>query len=1102
MATILVVDDRPINRDFLVTLLTYAGHTIHEAGNGAEALARIEQAEPDLVITDVLMPVIDGIELARRVIARGGLSVPPVIFYTATHRLAEARALADSCGVRTVIPKPAEPQTLLDAVQSELGLPRIDMAMRGTLPESKAPAPALRLQRECLEELRNLQTGLPDPSQETPDDPAAHPFLRAQALSMRLAAVIELGLNLSTQKDPRGVVNLFCHAVRDILNARIAVVCMLDDAGGVRDLATSGMSPREKEALQAGLAPVAGLFGDMLIDRKPRRRHGPLDMSSLEAPPNHAELRNLLAAPIGSTERSFGWFFVADRLGRDEFPHGDEQLALTLAAQLAAEYENLRLIDDVRRHSAMLEVEADERRAALARLQESEQRFRDLAENIREVFYLVDTTNGAMLYLSPAFEDVWQQSTAALYENPALWIDSVHQDDRAAVVERFQQSRATGDFDFEYRIVRPDGTLRWIRARGFPIRDRTGTVYRTAGLAEDITENKLQELSIRRLSRIHRVLSGINSAIVRIHERDTLLDEACRIAVEEGGFPIAWISLIDSEYQDVRAVASRGIDADTRTLLREYLASGQSRAWEPAQRVRQSMQPVVIKDLRESLDSGAGPVTRLAVERGYRSLISLPLLPNRELAGVMLLYAEEPGAFDEQELALLKELAGDVSFALQYIAKEEQVSYLAYYDPLTGVPNTTLFREQLAQAVRRRQRNPAAVFLVDLDRFGHLNDSFGRHVGDRLLASVAQRLEAALPDGGTLGRIGADTFAIVTPTLHHETEAGLILQERLFAALNKPFVIDAHELRISARAGVAVYPGDGGDADTLLKNAEAALKQAKATGVRYLFYSPELNARVAEDLALEQQLLAALDRDQFVVYYQPKVAAKSGQLVGVEALLRWRNKKGSLVAPDRFIRVLEETELILDVGRWVLEQALADYKAWRAKGLKPLRIAVNVSPIQLRYADFPELVIATVDRAGIDGSALELEITESVIMSDITSNTDRLEQLSTRGITIAIDDFGTGYSSLRYLAKLPVDTLKIDRSFVATMATDPDSMTLVSTVVTLAHSFDLQVVAEGVESEDQAHLLRLMKCDQLQGYLFGKPMAAAEIEKLLMQEDA
>jgi diguanylate cyclase (GGDEF)-like protein len=407
-----------------------------------------------------------------------------------------------------------------------------------------------------------------------------------------------------------------------------------------------------------------------------------------------------------------------------------------------------------------------------------------------------------------------------------------------------------------------------------------------------------------------------------------------------------------------------------------------------------------------------------------------------------------------------------------------------------------LFQQRLAQMLDGKPRK-AALFIVDLDRFTDLNDSLGRHVGDRLLSEIARRLAAAVPEPSLLARVGADSFAVAVSALRTDSEAGSVLQERVMSVFNDPFVLEDREIRVSVRAGVAVYPADGSDAEALFKNAEAALNGARAGNTRFMFYSPQLNARVADDLALEQELRGALERGEFRLYYQPKVAAKSAEVVGLEGLLRWQRPDG-IVSPDRFIRVLEESELIIDVGRWVIEQALADCRGWRARGLQVPPIAVNVSPIQLRYADFPEMVLGALQESGLDGRPLELEITESVIMADIEASTERLKRLNDSGVAIAIDDFGTGYSSLRYLARLPVDTLKIDRSFVVRMSLESDSMTLVSTMISLAHAFELTVVAEGVDSEDQANLLRLLKCDTLQGYLFGKPVPAGEVEALLL----
>jgi diguanylate cyclase (GGDEF)-like protein/PAS domain S-box-containing protein len=1108
MALILVVDDWPINREFLATLLRYAGHEVIEAGDGAAALAQMQTDVPDLLITDILMPVMDGTELARRVAGIPALANVPIIFYTATYRLSEAQTMAAACGVTTVLPKPSAPQQVLDAVHGELGVPMATLSLEEAAgyagPPEPSPTEGLKL--AYLQELGSLKSALQTSVSELgpPLNGEANrlrrvatdvdeSFLRAQALSMRLATLIELGIELSQREAPDDLLAVFCRGARDVMSSKYSVVCVLDESARILAVAANGFGAEQEAVLRAKLVPTAGPFGDVLLDGDVRLFTGKRSAAEVGLPPELPAVTSMLVARIASRGRTFGWFFVAERLAGRGFGNDDQHLAGILGAQLATQYENRLLFDQTKRNAGLLAVEIDERRAAADRLRETELRFRQLAENIREVFLLLDAVTGDVLYASPAYADIWQRSVESLRASPRSWLDAVHADDRELAASGYAQSMATGQFDLEYRIVRPDSTLRWIRARGFPIRDERGRLYRVAGIAEDITAPKLQELRIQRLSRMLAVLSGINSTIVRTHERGALLDEACRIGFEEGGFPIVWVAWYGAD--GITVAASRGLDAVTIAAAEAYLRTSLVREFAPARASLESKQVTVHQDLHTLDSATVGPVTRLALGKGCKSLASLPLLLGNDLVGAMMLYARDE-VFDAEELKLLKELAGDVSFALQYIAKEDELNYLAYYDPLTGLANGTLFNERIAQMLDRKPRR-AALFVLDIDRFTHLNDSLGRHVGDRLLTGVAQRLAESIPEPTLLSRVGADTFAVGVSSLRNDSEAGTILQERILSALNRPFELDDRELRVSMRAGVAVYPADGANAETLFKNAEAALNGAKETNARFVFYSPQLNARVADDLALEQRLRGALERNEFRVYYQPKVTSRSGELVGLEALLRWQTPDG-VVAPDRFIHVLEDSELIIDVGRWVLEQALKDYRSWEERGLRVPRIAVNVSPIQLRYGDFPEMVFATLQAAGLDGKALELEITESVIMADIDASTERLKRLNDFGVTIAIDDFGTGYSSLRYLAKLPVDTLKIDRTFIVRMALEPDSMTLVSTMINLAHAFEMTVVAEGVDSEEQANLLRLMKCDTLQGYLFGKPVPAEEIETLLL----
>lgn len=1108
MADILVVDDWPINREFLATLLRYAGHGVREAGDGSQALLEMQSARPDLLIADILMPVMDGTELANRMAASPELASVPIIFYTASYRLSEAQALAADCGVTTVLGKPSEPQALLDAVHRELGLPPKSLGLPAVSDTTSHDHSATQnLQMSLASELEGLRARLQrsvhsygassSATSEQLDQIAVRvddAFLLAQALSMRLATLIELGIELSRRESPAEMLAIFCRAARDVLNARRAVVCVLDEGGHVVELAVTGFGALTDEIVRREFVPTAGMFGELLRDGRPRWKDVGNDGASLGLPPSHPPISSILAVRIASRERTFGWFYVADHVGQRSFTGDDVHVAEILSAQFATQYENRVLLDRTRRHAGLLEVEIRERQVAAERLRESELQFRQLAENIREVLFLRSVT-GEMLYVSPAYEQIWQRPRESFQTRPRSWFEHVHPDDQGRVLKDVIELSETQPFSHEYRILRPDGSVRWIRARGFPIHDANGNIYRVAGVAEDITDAKLQELRIRRLSRILRVLSSVNATIVRTHERVPLLDETCRIAFEEGGFPIVWVGLHGPDGY-MRIVASRGLDRETIAESEEYVSHGKIHAWGPGRAALQSKTVVVYQDLQATASDSMGPISRKALTQGCRSVATLPLLIGTRLVGTIVFYAKDTELFDGEELGLLNEIASNVSFALQYIDKEEKIHYLAHYDPLTGLPNGSLFAERFTQAVEARP-SMAALFLLDLDRFSHVNDSLGRHVGDRLLVAVAERLSGSVPEPTLMARVGADTFAIGVSALRSDRDAGTVLQERIFAVLNRPFEINESELRVSARVGVALYPSDGEAGDTLLKNAEIALKGAQSTNARFMFYSPQINSRVAADLALEQQLRVAIERDEFRVFYQPKVAAKTAEVVGLEALLRWQSPDGGLVSPDRLIRVLEDSELILDVGRWVIEQALRDYRLWHERGLRAPRIAVNVSPIQLRYADFPEMVLAAIAESGLGGSPLELEITESVIMADIEASTERLQRLNDMGVRIAIDDFGTGYSSLRYLATLPVDTLKIDRSFIVRMTSDQDSTTLVSTMINLAHSFQLDVVAEGVDSDEQARLLRLMKCDVLQGYLFGKPVPAAEIEHML-----
>jgi len=430
--------------------------------------------------------------------------------------------------------------------------------------------------------------------------------------------------------------------------------------------------------------------------------------------------------------------------------------------------------------------------------------------------------------------------------------------------------------------------------------------------------------------------------------------------------------------------------------------------------------------------------------------------------------------------------------------QEARLDFLAYYDELTGLPNRRLLTDRLSQqlATSAEKQLKLAVVLIDIERFRQINETLGRRAGDDALIEVTNRLRSSIDSNWTMSRYASNIFAIVAGSLETESAVAQWLEQAL-AALGQSAVVASTELRLSARIGIAMFPADGKDGDGLLANAEAALKKCKAGAQRYLFYTSAINERVAERLRMETRLRNAIEQSEFLLHYQPKVELKTGRVVGLEALIRWAGPDGKLIAPGLFIPLLEETGMIVEVGTWVMERAVRQHVEWSQRGLNPPRIAVNVSPLQLGQPNFMHCVRAILDKYPLASSGLDLEITESVLMEDLHGNTEKLRLAREAGLKVSIDDFGTGYSSLGYISRLPIDALKIDRSFVARMDEDPQEMSIVTTIISLAHALDLKVIAEGVETAQQAQLLRLLKCDQVQGYFVARPQSAEATESLL-----
>jgi diguanylate cyclase (GGDEF)-like protein len=481
--------------------------------------------------------------------------------------------------------------------------------------------------------------------------------------------------------------------------------------------------------------------------------------------------------------------------------------------------------------------------------------------------------------------------------------------------------------------------------------------------------------------------------------------------------------------------------------------------------------------------------------RDLRSAALVPVRSHDRVRGALCVCFKDAEAFGAEEVSFVQATSSVLSTALQRIDSEARLAYLAQFDPLTGLPNRALLADRFSQMIMQaaRRGSPLAVLFIDLDQFKAVNDTLGHAGGDGLLKQVAVRLQSAVRPGDTVARISGDEFAIVLADLARPEDAALVAQ-KLVDGLATAVEVEGKEVFVTASVGIAAFPADGADAETLIGAADAAMYRAKQSGRNaYQFFTAEINQRSRARVQLGSDLRRALEREEFALFYQPKYFLASRQPSGAEALLRWNHPERGMVPPSEFIPVLEETGLIVPIGDWVIRRACEDLKAWLAAACGIRTVSVNLSPRQFRQPALHERIKQLVSSSGMDPRLIEFEITESQLMQDPHHAIQVMRALCDAGMRIAIDDFGTGYSSLAYLTRFPVSALKVDRSFVRDMSSDKNAATIVRTIIEMAHSLGVTVIAEGVETEAQATLLRLLRCEQAQGYLFGRPMPVEEL---------
>jgi len=617
-------------------------------------------------------------------------------------------------------------------------------------------------------------------------------------------------------------------------------------------------------------------------------------------------------------------------------------------------------------------------------------------------------------------------------------------------------------------------------------------------------ERARTEAQKERLTRMFAALSDTNEAIVRAKSRTELFELVCQAASTGGKFTSTTIALASADSDQLAIVAAAGPSAETTRNVRLSIDADRPEGRGMSGTAFRTRQPCISNDYVN--DSRVSAFHAVLQGDGARSGAAFPLITHDKPVGVMIYMSTEHETFTAEFVELLQRLADNVSFAIENFDRadekneaDERIEYLASHDSLTDLPNRETFNELLREAIDTAQRHDHrfAVLFIDLDRFKVINDSLGHEAGDLLLLEVANRLRGALRASDVVARLGGDEFVVILDQCGEIDDVQRIASG-LLTALARPMELAGHECHTTASIGIAMYPANGSDAQTLTKNADMAMYLAKEDGKNgYRFFSKEVKTQSIERLSLESALRRALEREQFSLNYQPKVDMETGQITGVEALLRWAHPELGNVSPAQFIPLAEETGLIVPIGRWVLNEACAQAMAWQRRGLLPLSMAVNLSPRQFVDEHLLQDVDEALAASGMSPVLLQLEVTESMMMRNVGRALKVLDAIQSRGIRLAIDDFGTGYSSMSLMKHFPIDTIKIDRSFVRDLPQDSEDQAIAQAIISMGKALGMTVVAEGVENVEQEAFLRTHGCDEMQGFLIAKPLPAKQMAELL-----
>ncbi len=738
--------------------------------------------------------------------------------------------------------------------------------------------------------------------------------------------------------------------------------------------------------------------------------------------------------------------------------------------------------------------------AALAvedgRLREAEAGYRAIVERLPAVVYIADAgVTGRWHFVSPQIETMLGFSGSEFLEDPGLWARHLHPADRARVLdaeadahERHSAADATAT---EYRMYRRDGRIVWIRDDALLVRDNRGRV-RWHGVLSDITVRKQAEAEVERRAAQQAVVARLGEHALEGTDLAELMTEAVTESAQIMDCEVGAVLELMPEGDQLllRATFGGGEVGETRLPAGRHSQSGYA---------LQTGRPVIVTDWNEERRFEK---TAQAEENQMRSGLVVIIEGGEQPFGVLALQSRAPRSYSAADVDFVQAIANVLADAIHRQSTEDDIRHRALHDSLTALPNRVLFLDRLGHALarlRRQPNTPVAVLFLDIDHFKLVNDSLGHQAGDDLLMAVATSLRQAVRPGDTVARFGGDEFGILLEEILSEREA-IEVAQRIAAAFARPFVLGVTEHFVSASVGIALADDADQPPEALIRDADAAMYRAKERGrARYELFDEDMRARAVARLRVENDLRRALERRELRLVYQPVVSLHDGAIVGAEALVRWEHPERGLVPPNDFIPVAEDCGLIEPIGRWVLGEACRQTAIWHAANpdSAPITISVNLSARQVAQPDLTSVVGRVLRTTGIDPSSLCLEITETVLLEESELLGDTLRALRATGVRLVLDDFGTGYSSLGYLNRLPLDALKVDRSFVDGLGVEPRDSAIVKAVVGMAQALSLTVIAEGVEAPTQLAELRTLGCDLAQGYLFARPLPAEELGTML-----